>query len=160
MQVKSPRYGYPRGWRLRSDVSNEILDLTGKCLKPLACLWITLFCEIFFKNMEKGGGNNVWMYIWKEIWTRGPVMNPPDRRQAREALSDAMYMKVGWVGSDTMYLKLGWVGYYVPEGGLGRMLCTWRWVESNAMYLQVGWVGYYVPGHRKVSPLKSSNFHG
>ena len=27
------------------------------------------------------------MYIWKEIWTRGPVLNPPDRRQAREALS-------------------------------------------------------------------------
>ena len=29
----------------------------------------------------------IWMYIWKEIWTRGPVMNPPDRRQAREAPS-------------------------------------------------------------------------
>ena len=44
-----------------------------------------------------------------------------------------------------MYLKVGWVECYVPEGGLGRMLCTWRWVESDAMYLKLGWVGCYVP---------------
>ena len=24
-----------------------------------------------------------------------------------------------------MYLKVGWVGCYVPEDGLGRILCPW-----------------------------------
>ena len=69
---------------------------------------------------------------------------------------------------------MGWVGYCVPVGGLGRILsngggqifknvgevgrilCT----GSDSMYLKVGLVEYYVPGHRKVSPWKSSNFHG
>ena len=50
-----------------------------------------------------------------------------------------------WGESDAMYLKMGWVGYYLPEGGFSWMLCTWRWVESDAMYLKVGWVGCYVP---------------
>ena len=50
-----------------------------------------------------------------------------------------------WVESDAMYQKMGRVGCYVPEDGLGRILCTWRWVGSDAMYLKMGWVGCYVP---------------